>query len=72
MEDLYAKWAEDPNSVEPSWQAFFASLSDRTDEVKRAAAQLASIVYAERARRQRQEWLARRVLTTFREHTPEG
>jgi guanylate kinase len=42
------------------------------DEVKRAAAQLASIVYAERARRQRQEWLVRRVLTTFREQTPEG
>jgi 2-oxoglutarate dehydrogenase E1 component len=37
VESLYAKWASDPNSVEPSWQAFFASLSDRTDEVKRAA-----------------------------------
>jgi guanylate kinase len=35
------------------------------DEVTRAAAQLASIVYAERARRERQEWLARRVLETF-------
>lgn len=37
------------------------------DEVERAAAQLASIVYAERARRQHQEWLARRVLSTFLE-----
>ena len=35
------------------------------DEVERAAAQLASVVWAERARRKRQEWLARRVLETF-------
>lgn len=35
------------------------------DEVERAAAQLVSIVYAERARRERQEWDARRVLATF-------
>ena len=35
------------------------------DKVERAAAQLASIVHAERARRERQEWVARRVLTTF-------
>ncbi len=35
------------------------------DEVERAAAQLASIVWAERARRKRQEWLARGVLATF-------
>jgi guanylate kinase len=37
------------------------------DEVERAAHQLASIVYAERARRERQEWTARRVLATFDE-----
>jgi guanylate kinase len=37
------------------------------DEVERAAHQLASIVYAERARRERQEWTARRVLATFLE-----
>jgi guanylate kinase len=36
------------------------------DEVERAAAQLSSIVLAERARRERQEWVARRVLSTFR------
>jgi 2-oxoglutarate dehydrogenase E1 component len=36
VEDLYAKWVADPNAVEPSWRAFFASLSDRADEVKRA------------------------------------
>ena len=36
------------------------------DEIERAAAQLSSIVYAERARRERQEWIARRVLASFR------
>jgi len=35
------------------------------DEVERAAAQLASVVWAERARRERQEWVARRVLRSF-------
>ena len=34
VEDLHARWAADPNSVEPSWRAFFGSLSDRADEVK--------------------------------------
>ncbi|HSV01704.1 MAG TPA: 2-oxoglutarate dehydrogenase E1 component [Phenylobacterium sp.] len=37
VEDLYARWAADPNSVEPSWRAFFASLRDRTDDVRREA-----------------------------------
>jgi guanylate kinase len=36
------------------------------DEVERAAGQLASIIRAERARRERQEYLAQRVLATFR------
>ena len=36
------------------------------DEIERASAQLASIVYAERARRERQDWIARRVLASFR------
>ncbi len=35
------------------------------DDAERAAQQLASIVYAERARREHQEWAARRVLATF-------
>jgi guanylate kinase len=35
------------------------------DEVERAAAQLSGIVLAERARRERQEWVARRVLVSF-------
>ncbi|MFN3583475.1 2-oxoglutarate dehydrogenase E1 component [Phenylobacterium sp.] len=37
VEDLYAKWAANPESVEPSWRAFFASLADRADEVAAAA-----------------------------------
>lgn len=39
VEQLYARWATDPNSVEPSWRAFFASLADRVEEIKRGAAQ---------------------------------
>ena len=35
------------------------------DEVERAAAQLSGVVLAERARRTRQEWVARRVLASF-------
>src|ERR1700735_2110303 len=37
VEDLYARWANDADSVEPSWRAFFASLHDQADTVKRAA-----------------------------------
>ena len=37
VEDLYAQWAENPASVEPSWNAFFASLAEQADQVKRAA-----------------------------------
>ena len=40
------------------------------DEVERAAAELAAVVLAERARRARQESLARRVLSTFPEPPP--
>lgn len=39
------------------------------DEADRAARQLAAIIYAERARRERQEHLARRVLATFQDGT---
>src|SRR5881398_1393302 len=39
VEDLYAKWASDPNSVEPSWRAFFQTLGERADEVKRSTAE---------------------------------
>jgi len=37
VEDLYARWAEDPASVDPSWQLFFASLAERAEQVKAAA-----------------------------------
>src|SRR5437588_1552073 len=39
VEDLYAQWSADPNSVEPSWRAFFASLHDSAGDVARAAAE---------------------------------
>ena len=39
VEDLYAQWSADPNSVETSWRAFFASLHDAAADVKRAAAE---------------------------------
>ncbi len=38
VEDLYAKWASDPDSVEPSWRTFFATLMDRAEDAKAAAA----------------------------------
>ena len=37
VEDLHAKWAANPNSVEPSWRSFFASLNDGADAVKKAS-----------------------------------
>jgi 2-oxoglutarate dehydrogenase E1 component len=37
VEELYARWAESPGSVEASWQAFFASLREPAQEVKAAA-----------------------------------
>jgi 2-oxoglutarate dehydrogenase E1 component len=37
VEDLYARWAGDPSAVEPSWRAFFTSLHEQTDAVKRSA-----------------------------------
>jgi len=30
LEELYARWRETPESVDPSWQAFFAELGDRS------------------------------------------
>jgi 2-oxoglutarate dehydrogenase E1 component len=29
LEELYARWRDDPESVDPSWQAFFAELGDK-------------------------------------------
>ncbi|HEX2559930.1 2-oxoglutarate dehydrogenase E1 component [Phenylobacterium sp.] len=34
VEDLYHRWAAAPDTVEPSWRAFFASLQDKVDELK--------------------------------------
>ena len=34
VEDLYARWQAAPDSVEPSWRAFFASLHDGAAEPK--------------------------------------
>jgi 2-oxoglutarate dehydrogenase E1 component len=39
VEDLYARWAADAQSVEPSWQAFFSTLRDRTEEALGAVAE---------------------------------
>jgi len=36
VEDLQARWSRDPGSVEPSWAAFFASLSDSADTVRQS------------------------------------
>src|ERR1700742_1479039 len=36
VEELYAKWAADPGSVEPSWQAFFSTLREQAGEVARS------------------------------------
>ena len=37
VEGLQARWAADPSSVEPSWAAFFTTLSDSADSVTRLA-----------------------------------
>jgi len=37
VEGLYASWAKDPASVEPSWRAFFTALREQTEVVKQAA-----------------------------------
>ncbi|HEV2364331.1 MAG TPA: 2-oxoglutarate dehydrogenase E1 component [Caulobacteraceae bacterium] len=37
LEELHARWAADPNSVDPSWRSFFARLGDGVDDIKRAA-----------------------------------
>ena len=56
VEDLYARWANDPSSVDASWQAFFSTLHDRADEVKRANEQPAWTQVAAPAARP--EWLS--------------
>src|SRR5580692_9408492 len=38
VEDLQARWAANPSSVEPSWRAFFETLRDKAGEVAQNAA----------------------------------
>ena len=38
VEDLHARWAENPASVDSSWQAFFATLTDQAQTIKANAA----------------------------------
>jgi 2-oxoglutarate dehydrogenase E1 component len=38
IEQIYAKYAEDPASVDAAWQAYFSGLSEDTGDVKREAA----------------------------------
>ncbi|MCQ2002993.1 2-oxoglutarate dehydrogenase E1 component [Rhizobium sp. NRK18] len=37
IEQLYARYEDDPASVSPEWQAFFKALEDNPDDVKKAA-----------------------------------
>jgi 2-oxoglutarate dehydrogenase E1 component len=37
VEDLYARWSANPESVEPSWRAFFSTLTDQAGDIRRAA-----------------------------------
>jgi 2-oxoglutarate dehydrogenase E1 component len=39
VEDLYAQWAGKPDSVSPSWRAFFEQLGERPDAVRQAIAE---------------------------------
>ncbi len=56
VEDLYARWADNPGSVDPSWASFFASLQDRAEEVKKAAAKPAWT--PQQVPAQRPDWLS--------------
>ncbi|MDY6961574.1 MAG: 2-oxoglutarate dehydrogenase E1 component, partial [Pseudomonadota bacterium] len=37
IEQLYARYEDDPSSVGPEWQSFFKALADSPDDVKKAA-----------------------------------
>jgi 2-oxoglutarate dehydrogenase E1 component len=56
VEELYAKWANDPSSVEASWQAFFSTLRERADEVARSVQEPAWTPKA--APQARPDWLS--------------
>ncbi len=56
VEDLHARWAENPASVDASWQAFFATLTDQAQTIKAGAAQPAWT--PNRPSAARPEWLS--------------
>jgi 2-oxoglutarate dehydrogenase E1 component len=37
LEQLYARYEQDPNDVDAEWRAFFASLKDNTADVRKSA-----------------------------------
>jgi 2-oxoglutarate dehydrogenase E1 component len=37
IEELYASWQDDPNSVDPEWREFFGALKDDADDVRKNA-----------------------------------
>ena len=37
IETLHAAWQENPSSVDPEWQEFFAALKDNADDVRKSA-----------------------------------
>ena len=73
VERLLARGTEAPETLEVRLRNARAEVRHYTefdyivinDDALRAAHQLAAIFYAERARLSRQEWLARRILSTF-------
>ncbi len=56
VEDLYARWSQAPDSVDASWQAFFASLRDRGEEI--AAATVEPSWTPKASPEPREEWLS--------------
>ncbi len=56
VEDLHARWAENPASVDSSWQAFFATLTDQAQTIKANAARPAWT--PNRPSAARPEWLS--------------
>jgi 2-oxoglutarate dehydrogenase E1 component len=58
VEDLYARWAQNPSAVEASWQAFFTSLHEQVDAVKRSAEKPAWAPNGNAVPPARPEWLS--------------
>ncbi len=56
VEDLYARWAKEPTSVEASWQSFFASLHESREAAQ--AAVVRPVWTARSAPAARPDWLS--------------